>query len=250
MSIIDTFDSKSQEIILAKQTTTAIENFPKKVIAVFTENFVDYVIKTYSPKIITTLKACSLVPVYSFDYNGEEIAFYKTPIGAPATVGVLEQIFALGGEKVLFFGSCGALDKDIVSGKLIVPTMAYRDEGTSYHYAPPSDYIEVKSSQKLTEVLDKLNIKYTTTKTWTTDAFFRETYNNMQKRKNDGCKVVEMECSAIMATADFRNKNVYQFLYTADQLDGQTWDERILEDVPKSLEEKLIKTSLLTIQNL
>ena len=73
MSIIDTFDSKSQEIILAKQTISSIENFPKKVIAVFTENFVDYVIKTYSPKIITTLKACSLVPVYSLDYNGEEI---------------------------------------------------------------------------------------------------------------------------------------------------------------------------------
>ena len=250
MSIVDTFDNKSQEIILAKQTIKKTKNFPKKVIAVFTENFVDIVCKNYNPKIITTLKACSLVPVYCINYKGEEIAFYKTPIGAPATVGVLEQIFALGGEKVLFFASCGALDKDIGSGHLIVPTMAYRDEGTSYHYAPPSDYIEVKSSKKLISILDELNIKYNTTKTWSTDGFFRETQNNMQKRKKDGCRVVEMECSAIMATADFRQKEAYQFLYTADQLDGKNWDERILEDVPKSLEENLIKTALLIIENL
>ena len=28
----------------------------------------------------------------------------------------------------------------------MVPTDAYRDEGTSYHYAPASDYIEIKNA--------------------------------------------------------------------------------------------------------
>lgn len=51
--------------------------------------------------------------------------------------------------------------------------------------------------------------------TWTTDAFYRETKRNMEKRKEEGCGVVEMECASIMAVGQIRKKEVYQFLYAA-----------------------------------
>ncbi len=73
----------------------------------------------------------------------------------------------------------------------------------------------------------KINeIQYIEGKTWTTDAFFRETINNIKKRKKDGCISVEMECSALQAVCDFRNLELYYFLTSGDLLDSPKWDER------------------------
>lgn len=49
--------------------------------------------------------------------------------------------------KYIVFGGCGCLNKKIIHGQVIIPTEAsYRDEGTSYHYAPASDYIKIKNA--------------------------------------------------------------------------------------------------------
>ena len=98
---------------------------------------------------------------------------------------------------------------------MLVPVEAYRDEGVSYHYAKPTDYLVVETAQRLIEILEEIHIPYNTTKTWTTDAFYRETENNLKMRKNEGCGVVEMECASIMSVGQFRKKEVYQFLYAA-----------------------------------
>ena len=52
----------------------------------------------------------------------------------------------------------------------------------------------------------------------------------MQKRIESGCKVVEMECASIMAVANSKNINAYQFLYTDDALAGETWNIRTLKE--------------------
>lgn len=50
----------------------------------------------------------------------------------------------------------------------------------------------------------------------------------MAKRKAQGAITVDMECSAIAALADFRNINHFQFFYSADNLDTESWDPRTL----------------------
>ena len=70
-----------------------------------------------------------------------------------------------------------------------------KSERTNYHYAPPSDEIEVnqKSMKMFTELLDELHVKYTVGKTWTTDSFYRETPEKVKRRKAAGCICVDME---------------------------------------------------------
>ena len=133
-----------------------------------------------------------------------------------------------------------SLDKDILKGHFVIPTAAYRDEGTSYHYVKPSNYIKVKTANKLCSIFGKLNIPYIKDKTWTTDAIYRETVGNMKKRKEDGFIVVEMECASIMAVSQFRNIPVYEFLYGDDTLDGAEWDRRKIDDSSKELMKKNI----------
>ena len=62
-------------------------------------------------------------------------------------------------------------------------------------------------------------------KSWTTDAFYRETDIEFEKRKKEGCIVVEMELAAVEAVARYHNVELYPFLYRADNLDSKSWDK-------------------------
>ena len=63
-------------------------------------------------------------------------------------------------------------------------------------------------------------------KTWTTDSYYRETRNNFEKRRADGCISVEMECAGVQAMCDFRGLELYPFFTGGDLLDAPEWDER------------------------
>lgn len=246
MSLLETFDL-SPEIISAKEIFPKENDFPKKVLAVFSMTFDQLIHETLQPKQMLTLQAGRLVPIYTIEVLGERVAYYHSLLGGPASVALFEEVLALGGETFLFFGSAGSLDESITSGHLIVPTMAYRDEGTSYHYAPASDYLKIHTAKRLAKIFDSLNIPHTLAKTWTTDAFYRETRGNMQARKSDGCAVVEMECASLMAAGQFRGASVYQFLYTADCLDGESWDRRILGSMPSDMRVLILQVALDTL---
>lgn len=123
-------------------------------------------------------------------------------------------------DKYIVFGGSGCLNKEIAHGKVMIPTEAYRDEGTSYHYAPASDYIPVKNADVVARFMEENKIPFVKGKTWTTDSFYRETVNNFEKRKADGCISVEMECAAIQAMCNFRGLDLYMFLTCGDLLDA------------------------------
>ena len=137
-----------------------------------------------------------------------------------------------------------ALVPALAAGRFILPTQAYRDEGVSYHYMPVSDYVDIPPSERLGEIFDELHLPYVKGRVWTTDAFYRETRNNMEKRKADGCIAVDMECASAMAVSQFRGVPVYQFLYAEDSLDGGAWDPRTMGKAPASGYEKHLRIAL------
>ena len=151
-------------------------------------------------------------------------------IGAPMVVGFLEELKARGFNNFIVLFSCEDLGQSIQADKIIIPSSAIRDEGTSYHYAPASDEIAYDETLLLTmeSALNKSGIEPIRTKTWTTDAFYRETAAKVKRRLAAGAKVVDMEASAIMAWAQYRQAKVYQFFYTADYVDhhNHEWDAR------------------------
>ena len=56
----------------------------------------------------------------------------------------------------------------------------------------------------------KHGINYIKAKTWTTDAFYRETKDKVALRKSEGCVTVEMEAAAFFAVSRFRNVQLGQ----------------------------------------
>ena len=245
MSIINTFDRFGKELIKAKDNVREIDNFPKTMIVVFSAKFCSLFLKKYQAIEIGHLNGGGQkYPIYQFEYKGVQIGFFITIIGGAGAAAFLEELIALGAEKFLYFGSCGALDKEIAEGHVLIPTAAYRDEGVSYHYAEASDYLEIETAHKLAEIFEGMCIPYNTTKTWTTDAFYRETDCNLEIRKKEGCGVVEMECASIMSVGQFREKEVYEFLYAADCLADSSWDKRILGNMPQDLRERILVVAI------
>lgn len=181
--------------------------------------------------IATLWAATGATPIYRFGYQGKTFAFFKTFIGAPACVGSVEESLAyIRTKRYVVFGGAGCLDKQIAHGKVMVPTEAYRDEGTSYHYAPAADYVRVRNADAVADFLRARGIPYARGKTWTTDSFYRETVRNFQRRKADGCISVEMECAGLQAMCDFRGLELYTFFTSGDLLDAPEWDVRHAPD--------------------
>lgn len=246
MSLFDTFDPDSEEIVSRElpKWYTHSEDFPETVIMTFRDHTFQALESLYPTEVVATLRAGRDVPIYKLEWNGRSIGIFQTLIGGAGTAGLLEGALVLGAKQVLIYGSCGVLDSALAAGRLILPTQAYRDEGTSYHYMPVGDYVDVHTARRLGEIFDELRLPYVKGRVWTTDGFYRETRNNMKKRKADGCIAVDMECASVMAVAQFRGVPVYQFLYAEDSLDGETWDPRIMGNMPRSDHEKYLRIAL------
>ena len=137
-------------------------------------------------------------------------------------------MIAHGCHKFIVCGGCGVLEKEIAVGHLIVVSGAVRDEGTSYHYLPPSREVTANPQgvAALETALKQKGLPYLTGKTWTTDAPYRETSAKVALRKNEGCLTVEMEAASLMAVAEFRKVILGQVLYGGDDLSGEEWSDR------------------------
>ena len=111
MSIIDTFDYDGEEIIKAESNVRRIEDFPQTVLVVFSVKMRDLFLHTYHPSKIGVLYAAGWeLPIWQFEYKGRKMGFFPTILGGAGAAALLEELFALGAEKCLYFGVCGALD--------------------------------------------------------------------------------------------------------------------------------------------
>ena len=224
--ITKSYDIKSEAIINPTKNENAV--VLDACILTFSYIVEEYVLKHYKCEKIASFRSVTgITPVYMIHHKGKKIGFFKTYAGAPAAAASIEEtLSAMNTDKYVVFGGAGCLNKEIAHGKIMIPTEAYRDEGTSYHYAPASDYITIKNSGVVAQFMKENGISYVKGKTWTTDAFYRETKNNFTNHKNDGCISVEMECAAMQAVCDFRGLDLYVFFTSGDLLDAPKWDAR------------------------
>lgn len=238
--LLDQFDADKHAVIDPGMTLPPVVDMPNTVISVFSHQLFDKLVSFFNARVIAqTNDVDGIWNIYEVIYKGNRFAFYKARLGAPACVGCFEELIGLGVKRIILLGNCGVLCKDIKDCGIIIPTSALRDEGTSYHYAPASDFIPVnhKYIPEFQSILSELGYPFVTGTTWTTDAFFRETYDKIKRRRERGAICVEMECSAMQALCDFRNVEFFQFFYAGDNLDHSQWDPRSLSGNVK-LDEK------------
>ena len=100
---------------------------------------------------------------------------------------------------------------------------ALRDEGTSYHYIPPSPFSHMHPELKktITSAWDNTYVPLHIGASWTTDAPFRETEEMITICQKRGILTVEMEAAALYALAEAKQYKIICFAHVTNQM-GQT----------------------------
>jgi nucleoside phosphorylase len=228
--IIDSY-SQEEGFITPLDTYGKRKRITDRCVVSFSAELLREVIRTYHPEKIGELFSTpsGKNPVYLFRRHGKKIAFYNSLMGSACAGTNLEEANALfGGRKFVLFGSAGRLSPEVPKGSLVLPTAAYRDEGFSYHYVKPKDYIRIPKNREFAAFLRKKGIPFFSGKTWTTDAFYKETPHEIEQRRKEGCLTVEMECAGGEAVSDYRGFDFYEILFTGDCLDTPTWERGII----------------------
>jgi hypothetical protein len=119
-----------------------------------------------------------MIPLGGGGISGEQRMMGRgCVVGAAFAVLVAEELFPSGCRFLVSMTSSGQILPVQAPPYFVVIERALRDEGTSYHYLPPSDYSEaaVHLTQRAREALIAAGIPIQSGATWTTDAPFRET---------------------------------------------------------------------------
>ena len=149
-------------------------------------------------------------------------------IGAPALAAFLEEMIALGAKRFIGVGTAGGLRGDMKAGDLVLCSEAIRDEGTSHHYLRPSLSIAPSTALnlKLRQQFKRLRVQYSEGATWTTDAPYRETRQEVRHYQTLGVATVEMEAAALFAVAKYRGVQAAAVFAISDVLSGSDWNPR------------------------
>ncbi len=143
-------------------------------------------------------------------------------IGAPVLASLTEELIAWGVKRFIILSWGGALQMSLSTGDIVLADQAIRDEGVSHHYLPVEKFIHADAM--LTEKL-KSNLPHATVgSTWTTDAPYRETRDEVMQYQTEGIQVVEMEIAALFALAKVRGVQASAVVVAADKLANLQWE--------------------------
>jgi uridine phosphorylase len=245
------YDTAQKAIFMPNRNK--LNKFPKYCVMTFFNEIIEQMARGKKYKIIkiTEFKSeIKKIPIYKIVYKKMSICLVQAPVGASLAAVMTDYLIAGGVKYIIASGACGVLE-EFPPGNVIVPIKALRDEGASYHYLPPEREIKInKTAIKYTKkTLSQFNINYIECKTWTTDGLYRETKKMVEYRKQEGCKVVEMECAAMAAVSRFRKIIFGQLLYSGDLVITKKYNDRGWPN-NTSAREKLFYISLEIIKEL
>jgi uridine phosphorylase len=110
-------------------------------------------------------------------------------------------------------------------GDLVVPVSAISEEGTSRHY--PIGGIPLVAAEELNgmveDALNKNGRAFSKGGIWTTDAPYREMPEQVEFYQKRGVLAVEMELSALMTLALYREVKLGGLLVVSDELFNLKW---------------------------
>lgn len=164
--------------------------------------------------------ACYHTDLHRFAHEGAEYGIVGGAVGAAFAVLVAEELFVSGCRLLVSVTSAGQIAPDREPPYFVLIERALRDEGTSYHYLPPSEYSDAdrRLIDLVTPALSRVGIPVARGATWTTDAPFRETAEAIAACRERGILAVEMEAAALYAFAQARGASVLCFAHVTNRM--------------------------------
>ena len=170
--------------------------------------------------------ACYHTDLYEFTLDGITIGIVANAVGAPFAVLVAEELFASGCRLLISISSAGQVAPVRQPPYFVLIERAVRDEGTSFHYLPPSthSFLEPGLRDQLVRALVSNGVAFELGTSWTTDAPFRETTTLIEHHRANRVLCVEMEAAALYALREAKERNLICFAYVTNQMGQEEGD--------------------------
>jgi uridine phosphorylase len=165
--------------------------------------------------------ACYHTELFQFELGSSgTIGIVGCAVGASFAVLVAEQLFASGCRLLISITSAGQIVEAAPTPYFVIIERALRDEGTSYHYLPPSEYAAAEAGLVVSagRALQGFGIAAHRGASWTTDAPFRETPSAIAAARKRGILAVEMEAAALYAFSRSRGKPIICFAHVTNSM--------------------------------
>jgi uridine phosphorylase len=169
---------------------------------------------------------CYHTELLRFTLGDHEVGIVGRVVGASFAVLVAEELFASGCRLLVSLTSAGQITPAGKPPYFVVIDRALRDEGTSYHYAAPSEFAEADPHliAAAKDALAQLKLRSVVGPSWTTDAPFRETAEAIEAARHKGILAVEMEAAALYTFAKAQAKSVLCLAHVTNAM-GQNGDD-------------------------
>src|SRR5487761_1678005 len=164
--------------------------------------------------------ACYHTDLYEFAWDGQYFGIIGCAVGASFAVLLAEQLFVSGCRLLISMTSAGQILEQGPLPYFILIDRALRDEGTSYHYLPPSEFAHADTPliERALHALASSPRPVYRGATWTTDAPYRETLAAIERCRERNVLAVEMEAAALYAYAQARQKPVLCFAHVTNRM--------------------------------
>jgi len=161
-----------------------------------------------------------------FSLAGQEVGIVGRVVGSSFAVLVAEELFASGCRLLVSLTSAGQIVPSEPPPYFVIIDRALRDEGTSYHYAPPAEFADADARivETASKALAAHRPRCVVGSSWTTDAPFRETAEAVKAARDKGILAVEMEAAALYTFANAAGVRVLCLAHVTNTM-GQSGDD-------------------------
>ena len=157
--------------------------------------------------------------------SNPQVGFIKGKMCSPGIATQAEDLIAGGVEELVHIGLAGGIDEQLSIGDIIVTDGAYNDTAVARLYGFDCDFLE--TSKTLTDELERLlkenEVNTIRGKHWTTDAGYRETWEQIVRYRSQGALCVEMEGVGLFTIAKYRNCSATAIYIITDVIDKEGW---------------------------
>lgn len=243
-------DDNSRAILTPQQNIESIHGsrqqlrLPKTAVVFFMSRGVEYLRETHDCRLLTEKLPRFLQsgPAYSLN---EVICFLDGGRGAPQAADTVETLSTLGVENVVAVGMCGAFSEGLRAGDILVPPLAFSEEGTSRHYYEHPDSF-APHREAYTRLCRIPNCK--TLPIVSTDGVYRQTFYKEALWREKGAVAVDMETSAVLGVAQYLGISAAAVLMVSDchpLYDGApAWKWHMTAEMRQELFKKTIEAIL------
>lgn len=184
-----------------------------KAMGIIKDNFETQTIMEKLPGFITRSEVVTIK-------GNNNVCFLHGGYGAPQTADVVETLHALGVEEFMLFGMIGGFGENVQIGDVTFPNKIKAEDGVSFHYGPPKEFIENKCPKvfsDLEQYFVSKNHNVSHDNMVTTVAVFRQTFEREAKWRSQGLVGVEMEGAGFLATCQFLGVPHYAAFFVSDK---------------------------------